>query len=473
VDPPGAALSFRAASARHPEDDMKQIRLNAFDMNCPGHIQQGMWRHPRDRSAEYLSLDHWAGLARTLERGLFDGLFLADVLGVYDVYQGSPDTAIRGGVQVPVNDPMLLIPAMARVTHHLGFGVTANLSVEPPIAFARRMSTLDHLTQGRIGWNIVTGYLDSGARAMGLKRQAAHDERYDIADEYMDLVYALWEGSWADGAVVRDRERGVYADPALVRAIRHHGRHFQLDGMHLSEPSSQRTPVLYQAGASARGRQFAARHAECVFVNATSKPIVASIVADIRAAATACGRAPTDVLVFVGATIVAGATDAEAEAKFRDYQRYADLEGALAHASGSLGIDLARYEPDEPIRMANTEAIRSNLEAITARRERPLTKRELAEGLLLGGRQKPIVGGPDRIVDELIAWVAETDVDGFVLARTVTPECFEDFVELVVPRLQERGVYKEAYAEGALRQKLFPGGAARLPTSHPAAAHRW
>ena len=196
---------------------MKQIRLNAFDMNCVGHIQQGLWTHPRDRSTDYASLDHWVGLAQTLERGLFDGLFLADVLGVYDVHGGSPDPAIRNAVQVPVNDPMLLIPAMAHATRHLGFGVTVNLTYDPPFPFARRMSTLDHLTQGRIGWNIVTGYLDSAARAMGLDKQVAHDDRYDVADDYMQAVYKLWEGSWADDAVRADRVTGTYADPARVR----------------------------------------------------------------------------------------------------------------------------------------------------------------------------------------------------------------------------------------------------------------
>ncbi|MDQ2804383.1 MAG: LLM class flavin-dependent oxidoreductase [Pseudomonadota bacterium] len=453
---------------------MKQIRLNAFDMNCVGHIQQGMWRHPRDRSADYLSLDHWVGLARTLEHGLFDGLFLADVLGVYDVYEGSPAASVRDAVQVPVNDPTLLIPAMAHATEHLGFGVTANLSYEAPYVFARRMSTLDHLSGGRIGWNIVTGYLDSAARAMGLARQVAHDERYDVADEYMEVVYKLWEGSWADDAVVRDRERGVYADPGRVRAVRHQGARFQVEGVHLSEPSPQRTPVLYQAGSSGRGRRFAASHAECVFVNGTSKATVASIVADIRAEAVACGRAPTDVLVFVGATVVVGATDAEAGRKLADYQRYASVEGALAQASGSLGVDFASYGPDDPIRMVKTQAIVSNLEAITTRRpEQVMTKRKLAGSMVLGGRQAPIVGGAERVADELAAWVAEADVDGFILARTVAPECFEDFVELVVPRLQERGVYKEAYARGSLREKLFGRGSARLPGTHPAASWRW
>ncbi|MFZ9801049.1 MAG: LLM class flavin-dependent oxidoreductase, partial [Burkholderiaceae bacterium] len=174
----------------------RTLAVNAFDMCCLGHIQQGLWRHPRDRSKNFEHLAYWTDYAHRLERGLFDGLFLADVVGIYDVYQNSPDAAIRSAVQVPVNDPMLIIPAMALVTRHLGFGVTVNLSYESPYLFARRMSTLDHLTQGRIGWNIVTGYLDSAARAQGFQQQMKHDDRYDMADEFMEIVYKLWEDSW-------------------------------------------------------------------------------------------------------------------------------------------------------------------------------------------------------------------------------------------------------------------------------------
>ena len=206
----------------------REIRFNAFDMACVGHIQQGMWTHPRDRSAEYLSLDYWMGLARLLEEGLFDGLFLADVLGIYDVHGGNGDAAIRNAVQVPLIDPMLLVPAMAAATRHLGFGVTCNLAWESPALMARRFSTLDHLTKGRIGWNIVTGYLDSAARAMGLDRQLAHDDRYDLADEYMEILYRLWEESWAADAVKRDRAAGIYADPARVARITHQGRQYRL-----------------------------------------------------------------------------------------------------------------------------------------------------------------------------------------------------------------------------------------------------
>src|SRR4051794_4322586 len=174
---------------------MREIRLNAFEMNCVGHQSPGLWAYPRDRSANYTDLDYWTGLAKTLERGKFDGIFLADVLGIYDVYGGSPDAALRHAVQVPVNDPVLLIPAMAQVTDNLGFGVTSTLSYEPPYPFARRMSTLDHLTKGRAGWYILTGYLDSAAAGRGLAGPPRHEERYPIAGEHMQVVHQLRAGS--------------------------------------------------------------------------------------------------------------------------------------------------------------------------------------------------------------------------------------------------------------------------------------
>src|SRR5215469_1268961 len=420
---------------------MRQIRLNAFDMNCVGHIQHGMWTHPADRSMHYTDLDHWVELAQTLERGLFDGLFLADILGVYDVFRDSPDASIVNAVQIPVNDPLLLIPAMAYATQHLGFGVTCNLTYEPPYTFARRLSTLDHLTKGRIGWNIVTGYLDSAARGMGLPHQPEHDTRYEVAEEYMQVVYQLWEASWQDDAVLRDRDKRVFADPARIHAVRHQGRHYAVNAIHLSEPSPQRTPVLYQAGASERGREFAAAHAECVFVNGQFRRNVADIVADIRKRAKANGRDPYAIKVFVGATVVVAPTDAEARDRLEEYRAYASSEGALAHYSASVGVDFSRYGPDEPIRFVRTNAVASNLEAITTRsRGAEWTLNKLLQMMVLGSRQAPIIGSPSRVADELLAWVAEADVDGFNLSRTVIPECVEDFVDLVVPELQSRNL---------------------------------
>ena len=197
----------------------KTIRLNAFAMNCVGHQAPGLWAHPRDESWRYKDADYWVELARLLERGKFDGLFLADVLGVYDVYQGSHEQALRQAVQLPVNDPLLLVPLLAQATQHLGFGVTCALTYEHPYPFARRMSTLDHLTAGRIGWNIVTSYLDSAARNMGLATQIGHDDRYAMAEEYLEVCYKLWEGSWEDDAVLRDKQQRLFTDPSKVHGI--------------------------------------------------------------------------------------------------------------------------------------------------------------------------------------------------------------------------------------------------------------
>jgi FMN-dependent oxidoreductase (nitrilotriacetate monooxygenase family) len=448
----------------------KQIRLNAFDMNCVGHIQHGMWTHPRDTSAAYNTLEYWQHLARTAERGLFDGIFLADIVGVYDVYKDSPAPSIVNGVQIPVNDPMLLVPAMAAVTSNIGFGVTSNLTYEPPYLFARRASTLDHLTNGRFGWNIVTGYLDSAARGMGLTQQPDHDSRYEVADEYMEVVYKLWEGSWEDDAVRRNRANRIFADPTKVHRIRHAGRHYSVDAIHLSEPSPQRTPVLYQAGSSTRGREFAATHAECVFVNGTDKESTSRIVADIRRRAAEHGRNPADIVIFLGRTAVVGRTRQQALEKYQDYHRHASIEGGLAHFSSSTGIDLSRYDLDEPIRYDKNDANNSAVEAITTLSREPWTLRRIISQMGLGSRNAPIVGSAEDVADELIAWVEETGIDGFNLSRIVTPESLEDFVDLAVPVLQERGAYKRHYEPGPLRQKLF--GHPRLRDSHPGALHR-
>ncbi len=446
----------------------QHILLNAFDMNCVGHINHGLWTHPRDRATDYRRLEYWTGLARTLERGLFDGLFLADIVGTYDVYRGNVDVPLRESIQLPVNDPLLLVPAMAAATQHLGFGVTVNLSYEAPYLLARRFSTLDHLTGGRVGWNVVTGYLDSAARAMGQPQQLPHDERYDRADEYLDVLYQLWEGSWEDGAVRRDKAARVFADPARVHKVQHHGRYFDVEGYHLSEPSPQRTPVLFQAGSSGRGLRFAARHAECVFISPPSKQAARQSVQALRQQLVQAGRRPDDVKVFMGTAVVTGATAAEAREKHADYLRHASREAGLAHFAASTGIDFARYDLDEPVDYSPGNAIES---ASRTAQQNGWTRRKLLDLFALGGRYPAIVGDAQQVADELQSWVAETGVDGFNLSRTVVPESYEDFIDHVVPELQSRGVYKTAYAEGTLRQRLF-GEGDRLPARHAAEAFR-
>ena len=451
----------------------KQIRLNAFDMNCIGHQSPGLWTHPDDHADSYNTLEYWTSLARTLERGKFDALFLADVLGIYDVYKASPATALEQAVQVPVNDPLMTISAMALVTQHLGFGITCALSYELPYPFARRMSTLDHLTKGRVGWNIVTGYLDSAARGMGMARQVAHDDRYDVAEDYMQATYKLWEASWEDGAVLRDRAGRRFADASKIHRINHQGPHFKLDAIHLCEPSPQRTPVLFQAGASKRGRDFAARHAECVFINGPSKKVIGNIVADLRARAAAAGRAPADLAIFTMMTVITDTTSKAAQAKYHDYLGYVSEEGALALMSGWTGLDFSEMAPDQVVRFTDkADSMSSALEAFTtADPDRIWTVREIARHAAIGGRGPVVIGSAAEVAEELSAWVQETGVDGFNLAYALTPRTFVDIADLVVPELQARGLYKHDYAPGTLREKLF-GAGPRLPANHPAALVR-
>ncbi|RZN34918.1 N5,N10-methylene tetrahydromethanopterin reductase [Bradyrhizobium sp. Leo121] len=450
----------------------RELRFNAFNMTAPSHNWAGLWSHPRDASIDYNTLHYWTDYARTAERGLLDGIFLADVFGVYDVYGGNPDAAISHAVQLPNAEPTLLVSAMALVTKHLGFGITSNLTFEHPYQFARRFSTLDHLTKGRIGWNIVTGYLDSGARGMGLRTARAHDERYDAAEDFLAAVYKLWEGSWEDDAVRRDRETRVFTDPAKVHRVRHEGSHYRVDGIHLAEPSPQRTPLLYQAGTSRRGRAFAARHAEAIFLNGQTRPILARAVREIREAAKEFGRDPYDIRLFAGATVIVAPTRAEANDLLADYARHVDQAGQLALLSGWTGIDFSTYRSEEAVQYVESNAIQSMVENFTLRSERPVKIGDLASLSHLGARSPFVVGSPQDVADELIAWAEETDVDGFNLFRLVVPESLNAFVDLVVPELQSRGVYKTAYRDGTLREKLFPGRGPRLHATHPGAGFR-
>lgn len=448
----------------------QQIRLNAFTMNSVGHLSPGLWRHPRDESRRYLDLDYWSELAQTLERGLIDAVFLADVLGVYDVYGGSRDAALRGGVQVPVNDPLQVIPAMAAATEHLGFGVTASVSFEHPYPFARRMSTLDHLTRGRIGWNVVTSYLNSGALNLGVSGQEAHDRRYEIAEEYLEVAYKLWERSWDDDAVVADAETGVYAHPDRVHPIEHVGEFFRVPGIHLSEPSPQRTPFLFQAGASPRGVLFAARHAENVFVAAPSKRVLAAQVAALRDAVGEAGRNPDAVSVINQQTVIVAETDAEAHRRLDEYLAVASTEGALTLMSGWTGIDFSRLDPDAVLQDQDSNAIQSVVRAFSAADPgREWTVREIAEYARIGGDGPVIAGSAETVADFLEEWVDETGVSGFNLAAAAVPETFEGVVDLLVPELQRRGRYQTEYRGGTLREKLGAAGP-RIDAAHPAAA---
>lgn len=446
----------------------KQILLNAFDMNCVGHINHGLWTHPRDESHRFNELSYWTDLAKTLEDGLFDGLFIADITGVYDVYQHGIDLTLKESIQLPSHDPSTLISAMASITQNLGFGVTVNLSYESPYQFARRFASLDHLTQGRIGWNIVTGYLDSAERLIGQKGLKDHDLRYEQAEEFLELCYKFWEGSWENDAVLKDKTNRIFTDPSKVHKIQHHGKFYQSEGVFQVSPSPQRTPVLFQAGASPRGLAFSTRHAECVFIGGDQPEKIKQQVYKIRELAVQQGRNPEDIKIFVGITVVTAETDELAQEKLAEYASYASPEAGLAHFSSSVGIDLSKYADDEAIPYQQTNSIASVNNKF---KENKITPNHLKAQHKLGGRYPLIVGSGETVAKRLIQLIDETGIDGFNLTRTVAPESHHDFIRLVIPELQQRGRFKTEYASGTLRSKIFNHGD-HLTAQHPASHFR-
>ena len=446
----------------------KQIHLNAFSQCSICHHSKGQWKHPLDRSSEgYKNINYWVDLAKTLERGCFDSLFLADVHGTYNVYKGSRDTAVRHSVQFPSNDPTLVISAMAYATRHLGFACTYSTSYFAPYQTAKLFSTLDHLTNGRVAWNVVTSYLPDANENFGIGEQMAHDERYDRADEYMEVAYKLWEHSWEEDAAVRDAERDIHNDPAKVHEINHRGKYFQVPGPHMCEPSIQRTPVLFQAGGSPRGVEFAGKHAECVFGVHPTMAAASAAVKKIRDAARQAGRDPEDIKYFPGMTVTVASSDEEAQLKFENYKQYRSPEGALALFCGWAGVDLAAHDMNKDLQRAETDAIRGVLDVFKAiDPDRAWTLQEAAEHISLGSVMPKLVGSPKSIADQLEQWMEETDCDGFNLSAITQPSGFTDFVEMVVPELQRRGRMRSQYETRTLREHYFGEGQNRLPQNH-------
>ncbi|GAA2224600.1 LLM class flavin-dependent oxidoreductase [Herbiconiux moechotypicola] len=451
------------------------LHLNAFENFSPGNISSGLWRHPSDRSSEYKTLRYWTSLARDLEHAGFDGIFMADILGMLDSYRGGPDDALRTASQVPIDDPVAVVSAMAAVTERLGFAITVSTSYEHPFLFARTMTSLDHLSEGRVGWNIVTSFLDSAARNLGAGEQLVHDQRYDRADEFLEVTHKLWELSWDDDAVRVDKQAGVYVDPAKVHPLRHDGRWYQVPDAFIAEPSPQRTPVLFQAGSSSRGQRFAAEHAEGLFVHGTRPEVLAPIVAGARDAAVALGRARDSIKAFAVATIVTGETDEIAEAKYRDLLDYIDYDGAMVQFAGPVGVDLSTYDPDVPL--ADIESNGAQFSArffASADPDRVWTLREVAHYMGVGGMGPTIVGSGATVADELERWAEVADLDGFNLAYAVRPGTYEDIVRHVVPELRRRGRLRPApdaaggsRTRSTFRENLFGAGATRLAADHP------
>jgi len=443
----------------------KRLRFNAFVMNTTSHIHHGQWRRPDAGQREFNDVDTWIRLAKLLEEARFDGMFFADVTGLYGDADAPYDVYVREGLQIPSNDPTVLLSALAVNTEHLGLALTSNVMQSHPFHFARQVSTLDHISKGRVAWNIVTGMQDNGARNFGLPSLVDHDERYAWAEEYVDVTYKLWEGSWDEDALTQD-PRGDHADPSKVHKIHHVGDRYSVEGPHLPSPSPQRTPVLYQAGSSGAGLRFAARHAEATFIMAPSPELAARQISETRALARSFGRRDEDITFYQGLSFVVADTDEEAQAKAEEYYSYVSSDGYAAHAA-IVDPEGRVYPPETPLSQVRTNSARGFAEWLS----RHITDREplVADLARQRAQANTIVGTPATIADQLEVWQA-AGVDGINVVNWVIPGSFQEFADEIMPELRRRGLAQSEYAPGPLRAKLF--GEPRLNGRHPAAAYR-
>ncbi|MGG1290469.1 LLM class flavin-dependent oxidoreductase [Bacillus smithii] len=446
----------------------KPLSFSAFVMNTASHIIHGLWRDENGHQKNFNDVELWVSLAKKLDEGGFDAIFFADVIGLYGDHRGGWEYHVKTGLQIPSNDPMVLMSALAVNTKYLGLAFTAAPLQEHPFNFARRVSTLDHISKGRIAWNIVTSYSANAFRNFGYDGLVPHDERYRWADEYVDVLYKLWEGSWDDGALLQDVKSGIHADPAKVHKINHIGERYKVEGPHFVSPSPQRTPVLFQAGASSTGREFAARNAEAVFIVAPDPENARQLINEIRRLAKQNGRDENDILVFQGLSFVIGETEEEARRKESELDQKIDLDMMIAHMAGGMGIDLGNISLDTPLEKIETEGVRSTYEWLKQSTPgRTPTVRDLAK---LRTKSSRIVGTPETIADQLEIW-REAGIDGVNMINAVIPGSYEEFIDLVMPVLQRRGLARGGHSEpGTFRKKLF--GSDLLNERHPAAKYR-
>ena len=444
----------------------RPLHFNAFVMNTTSHIHHGQWRRDDAGQTEFNDINTWINLAKILEEAKFDAMFFADVVGHYGDADADYSVYVNEGLQIPSNDPTVLLGALSTVTEHIGLATTSNVFQSHPYQFARQLSTLDHISGGRIAWNMVTGMQDNGSRNFGISQLTDHTERYAWADEYVDVTYKLWEGSWDEGAVLKDRAGSQYSDPQKVHKIYHQGPRYSVEGPHLPSPSPQRTPVLFQAGSSASGRDFAARNAEAVFLVAPSVETAREQIEDTRRRAVEAGRAPEDIKFFQGVSFVIGDTEEDAQRKLAEYELHASVDGYLAHAA-LVDPDGRVYSPQTPLSEVTTNTRKDFGKGLSE----VITDREpvVADLAWRSHRNNRIVGTPVQIADQLEQWQT-AGVDGINVINWVIPGSFEEFAQKVLPVLRERGLAQSEYAPGTLRQKLF--GTDRLPETHPGAQYR-
>jgi alkanesulfonate monooxygenase len=444
----------------------KQMKIGVF-LNAAGH-HSAAWRHPDAQADAGMNLPFLLELARTAERGKLDFVFFADALH-------SHNESNRNHHYVVNLEPLTLISALAVQTKQIGFVATASTSWSEPYNLARFFASIDHISGGRAAWNIVTSSHDEAARNFGRDQSIEHALRYDRAREFTRIVQGLWD-SWADDAFVRDKASGIFFDETKVRPLNHVGEHFSVAGPLNIERPPQGNPVLVQAGASEDGKEFAAEFAEAVFTNHLTLESAQAYYADVKARALRFGRAPESLLVMPGLTPYIGRTEKEAQERQEYMLSLLDPVLAIGLLSEWLGTDLSVYPLDGPMPeierpRAVSQSTFDNLTTLAKRES--LTIRQLMQRAL-GARAKSFtVGTPAQIADHMQYWLENGGADGFNILPPYVPGALDDFVNLVIPELQERGIFRTDYTGTTLREHLglarpprLPDGAGRVAGTH-------
>ncbi|WP_276355099.1 LLM class flavin-dependent oxidoreductase [Cohnella caldifontis] len=422
----------------------KKLKLGAMIHGVGGNISA--WRHPEVPADASVSFPFYKQQAQTAEAGLFDLVFIAD--GLYITEKSIPHFLNRF-------EPMTILSALAAVTSKIGLVGTLSTSYSEPFTVARQFGSLDHISGGRAGWNVVTSPLEGSARNYGKKEHPTHDERYRIAEEYLEVTRGLWD-SWEDDAFVRDKKTGVFFDPSKMHRLNHQGTYFSVEGPLNIARSKQGHPVVFQAGSSESGKNLAAKSADAVFTGHETIEEAQAFYREVKARAAALGRSPDDIVIMPGVGPIIGRTEEEAERKYREIAELVSIDKALDYLGRFFEHhDFSRYPLDEPfpdIGDLGSNSFRSGTDKIKrTAREQGLTLREVA---LRAATPKPeFLGTPEKIADLIERWYREEACDGLII-HSATPGGLRDFVEGVVPILQGKGIYRTEYESDTLRGNL-------------------
>ncbi len=430
------------------------MTLAGFLIAGPVAHSHALWRNPA-HDVPFLSLQYYVDIARTLERGRFDLIFFADRLSIADRFQDDKDVGIKHGDQDATRmDPVPILGALAATTKHIGLGATRSTTYDQPYHLAREFQTLDHISDGRAAWNVVTSMNNGEALNFGIESHLGHDQRYDRADEFMELVYELWD-SWAPDALVLDREKGIYADPEKVRYVNHHGAYFKSRGPLNIPKGPQGRPVIIQAGASDRGRSFAAKWAEVIFNISPNRDHMRRSTLGIRDENVRLGRPENSCRSLTAIMPFVGRTREEAIEKRDQANALVDPVVGLSTLSAHANVDLSQFDLDLPIGQIPSSGTQS-LIAMASRiaKDESLTLREIGRRYGHGVLVPQICGTPRQIADELADIFVSGDADGFVVSPAFLPDSFSEFVDTVVPELQRLNVVQNDYRASTLRGNL-------------------